>query len=187
MFFVYVDVTYEIESYLGERRLAAETKSTPDFIEQHSFLPRIRLLLLLPIDLICFSLMASLFGVLLVFGTRQSFWSGPSSNNSLEVVYLFSITCAWHLACIGWWIVYGLTAGAVLEVWKDIGQHFGFASLDFFMICVVRSLRLSKWGIRNSGTVAWISTSLFSIILIVLYATRLWDYSERFLLLVFPG
>ncbi|QDT37602.1 hypothetical protein Pan189_19820 [Stratiformator vulcanicus] len=184
LFFVYIDITYEIEFYKGENSAVKKIEISEDIFEKSTFLPRIRLLLLLPIDLIGMGLMASLFGVLLVFGTNKNYWSGPSTSTSLEVMYLLALTASWHFVMIGWWLVYGLTAlDVTLALW-DVILHASFSVVEIITILIIRRIRNSDWGLRNSNLVAWSATLLYSSVLITLYAVRLWDYSTRFIRLV---
>lgn len=184
MFFVYIDVAYEIEFYKGEHKSLQAQVVVIEDLESVSFLPRLRLLLLLPIDLIGIGLMASLFGVLMVFGTNRDYWAGPSMSTSLEVVYLLALTAAWHMAMIGWWLVYGLTDQNISSVLWDMGVHAAFALIEIIVLLLIRRIRESDWGSRNSNLVAWAATVVYSSILVTLYTARLWDYSMRFIDLI---
>lgn len=180
LFFAYIDVSYEIEFYKGERLKATRQMAQLEDVEAESFLPRIRLLLLLPIDMIGIGLMASLFAVLIVFGTNQAYWAGPSMSTSLEVLYLLALTAAWHVSMIGWWLVYGLTAKDVTQVLGDVVTHALFGVVELVSLVVLRFARSSRWGTKNSAIIAWISVGTFSLIFFLMYAVRLWDYSLRF-------
>jgi len=181
LFFVYIDVAYEVEFYKGEIDNSSNDLIQAEDFANSVFLPRIRLLLLLPIDLVGIGLMSSLFGVLVVFGSNQTFSTGPSVSTSLEVVYLLTLTSAWHAAMIGWWLVYGLTDNNVQNVTWDMGMNAGFASIELLLAIIITKLRNSEWGIRNSNLLAWVATIAYSLILMGIYSIRLWDYSFRFI------
>lgn len=182
LFVVFIDVAYEIEFYKGERvsQGITEFRANDASAIEKTFLPRLRLLLLLPIDLVGIGIISALFGVLLVFGLNRDNWSGPSFTTAREVKYLFVLTIAWHVAMIGWWTVYGLTANDFGSILPDIGVQLVFAMLESISVVLFSAIGVRKFGRSHGGTVAWIGAIAYSATLILFYSVRLWGYSLKF-------
>ena len=180
MFVVFIDIAYQIESFRGER--AAHTELEPSQVDAAStFLPRVRLLVLLPVDIIGIALIASLFGVLLVFATNQEFWSGPSASTLLEVYYLLVLTIAWHLAMIGWWVVFWITSVDFKGASWDISVHAAFILIELVTLIAIRFVRKSERLLRSGNVMAWIAATAYSVIVLAFYLIKLWDYSSKFI------
>ena len=181
MFVVFVDIAYQIESYKGERAASRAVAELVDSNAESTFLPRIRLLLLLPVDVIGIALMASLFGVLLVFATNQENWPGPSASTLLEVKYLLVLTIAWHITMIGWWLVFWLTSTDFNGVSWDIGIHVAFIAIESLMLPIFREVDGAKQMSARIGAKAWLAAVCYSTVLTAFYTIRLWDYSSKFM------
>lgn len=177
LFVLFVSTTYEIES---ARQDFQRDGNAPLSGDADLFLFRIRLLLLLPIDLVGVFLAACLFAVLMSYATARKNWSTPSHSTVKEVLSLLTTTALWHLTMISWWVVYGYTDQEALLPYRVISTHAAYLAIEVIALAAGVRLMSNDIARRNVGALASTLSIFYCGVLISFYCIRLWDYSLRF-------
>ena len=189
LFFVYVDISYEVELYKGLSSPAASVlPSTPTSPPADPAPAKLLLMLMLPIDVVGIALMAGLFGVVISNSVGERNRSGPNVSTIREVAFLLTLTAAWHISMLCWWVVYRCFSAGPFDlahlVNVDTYVHAGYAAAELVGARLLMQSLAWRSAMQRSGLVATVAVAGYSIALLSLYAVRLWDYSGRFLQLL---
>lgn len=194
LLFVYVDLAYEVEflkglhSPIGQNVVGPANNPGSSLASQdEQNAAKLQLLLLIPVDLVGITLMASLFGVILVFGLNQETWSGPTTNMIRQVTYLLIIMIAWRISMICWWGIYRFSLiepNSGFAIPYDILIYIGYILTELAVVVYLIQIMKRDFGKRWSGLISWCAVLFFTFDLLSFYVIRLWDYAGRFLELI---
>lgn len=193
LFTSYIFITYEVENIKGLSFLGAITEVSDkeallgDLSQNALAKAKTQLLLLLPVDLIGIALISGMFASLIVFNFDSDKLSGRNASTIKEVLVLFSITIVWHIAMIVWWVLYGLFENSINGVIKyipDIMFHITYIVVEGIIALTVARFYPTKLGSTYSSILAWGITISYCLILVSLYAVRLWQYMDRFVSMI---
>lgn len=188
LFTTYIALTYEIENYQSIQTGSSESHRIHSIQSLIALKgaewdqARLLLLSMLPIDLLGLALNSSLFAIVIWTSANRDNWNGRNITTIRTSMSLLSVAALWHLTMAVWWLVYNGVSGSGQSIFenKSIGFHLIFASVDVISAFIIFKLIKSNFGLRRSSVLASLATGVFCLNFFVLYAVRLWDYSNRF-------